>query len=1223
MPKVSVIIPCFNQGQFVDEAVASVLAQTYRDFEIIVVNDGSTDEATNRKLAAYDCPQVRVLHTANQGAAGARNVGIAASKGDYLLPLDADDRIAATYLEKALVAFDANARVGIVYCHAELFGDESGPWQLPPYRLSDILVGNMIFCSAFFRRADWEATGGYNPNMKDGLEDHDFWLSLIELGRDVYRIPEVLFYYRKHQGSRSEGTGEHLIELYTQLFKNHVRLYADNIHVVFEQLIAARKALAENEHALAEREKSLAYLAEQTAAKDEIVAARDAAIGWLQEELKPLRVAQEMNQLLLTQLNETSELRNANRLQAARLTEQLQQIIDLLKDKAQLQSDLALAAGRHRELEDQAASLAASLAERHKDAERLMAELGQQREQVERLTVDLGDERRAAPLLAEQLEEREWVIRARDEALEIVQGELESTQLQNRQLIAANRRWQEAAAKRERENQMLAAHLADKEKQLKRVINTLGWRLLRFYGPIKYRYLLPLYRTLKLPPYGVNNGEAAETSGALPVIAEPPVATLLPESIDAELLGLIAEPEPADGDSLPVPTGGQDVYESLTLLPHLLEEQLPAVMGQLPPAVPRRRTDIICFSIIDWEFRYQRPQQIMSQFATHHHRVFYISTSRFVSAGEKPRVIEIKKNVYEVQLASVHPPNLYGGAIKTWDEAALLESLAVLRHDFRIDEAISYVMIASWASVAAASRQRFNWPVIYDCMDEWTNFPNIDRGLLKLEKQLVQECDLLVVTAQRLFEKWQAYDRPTVLARNAVDVDFYDARYRPNLLLADAAHPIIGYYGAIADWFDVGLMVYAARQRPDYTFVLLGGIFDVDVSELEGLPNVRLLGQQPYETMPQYLYHFDACLIPFKVNAITEATDPVKVYEYLSAGKPVVAVALPELEPLREHLYIAKDREAFVARIDQALAETDESLIARRRHLAKQHTWSARYREIAAGIARITPRASVIIVTYNNLVLTKLCLESLVRNTGHSNYEVIVVDNHSTDGTASYLRYLAARYPHLQVILNPTNAGFARANNQGIARSTGDAIVLLNNDTIVPPGWLSRLLRHLENESVGLVGPMTNFVGNEAKLEVPYRTWAEMEKFAQAHVWAHDGRVADIHMLAMFCVAFRRRIYEQIGPLDEQFGIGMFEDDDYAMRIKARGLRVICAADVFVHHFGQAAFKKLIERGEYNDLFNENRSRFEAKWNVEWVPHKHAALKFEPLAAHASEGRKS
>jgi len=94
-----------------------------------------------------------------------------------------------------------------------------------------------------------------------------------------------------------------------------------------------------------------------------------------------------------------------------------------------------------------------------------------------------------------------------------------------------------------------------------------------------------------------------------------------------------------------------------------------------------------------------------------------------------------------------------------------------------------------------------------------------------------------------------------VLARNAVDWNFYNEQYRPNTLVPDIKHPVIGYYGAIADWFDVELLSEAARKRPQYTFVVLGGIFDVDVSSLSALPNVHLLGQQPYETMPKYLFH--------------------------------------------------------------------------------------------------------------------------------------------------------------------------------------------------------------------------------------------------------------------------------------------------------------------------------------------------------------------------------
>jgi GT2 family glycosyltransferase len=578
----------------------------------------------------------------------------------------------------------------------------------------------------------------------------------------------------------------------------------------------------------------------------------------------------------------------------------------------------------------------------------------------------------------------------------------------------------------------------------------------------------------------------------------------------------------------------------------------------------------------------------------------------------------IKENVWEVKLAAQRLPNIYGEVLDGDNKSTLLDSLAELRRTFKISEAVAYVMISSWTDVALDVRERFGWSVVYDCMDEWENFPGIQPPLLDGELKLVKECDLLVVTAQTLYEKWQGHSRRMVLARNAVDYDFYVAHYAPNALLTGVKYPIIGYYGAIADWFDMELMIDVALRRPDYTFVLLGGLWDADTSGLAALPNVHLLGLQPYETMPQYLYHFDVCIIPFKINPITEATDPVKVYEYLSAGKPVVSVDLPELSPCSQYIYIAKDPDDFVAQLDRAVTEEDDDMVARRMSFASRQTWSERYERIVGELSLATPRASIVIVTYNNLELNKLCLESVLRSTHYPNYEVIVVDNDSTDGTRAYLRYMAAQHSHIQVILNQNNEGFARANNQGIARSTGDYLVLLNNDTIVPSGWLSRLLRHLEHPSIGMVGPVTNAVGNEAKIAVPYalpyQDWTEMEQFAQEHMWANDGKVAEIYMLAMFCVAFRRETFELIGPLDEQFGIGMFEDDDYSVRMKRSDLRVICAADVFVHHFGQAAFKKLIERGEYDDLFNQNRRRYETKWNTQWIPHKNAPLRFELLA---------
>ncbi|HMV49056.1 MAG TPA: glycosyltransferase, partial [Blastocatellia bacterium] len=663
-----------------------------------------------------------------------------------------------------------------------------------------------------------------------------------------------------------------------------------------------------------------------------------------------------------------------------------------------------------------------------------------------------------------------------------------------------------------------------------------------------------------------------------------------------------------------------DFYQSLQLLPHLLPAETQKILDQPLPTARDARPDIICFSIVDWSFRFQRPQQLMTQFAANGHRVFYISLSKFRTIHARPKfaVTTIQSaneaaagRLYEVALSTQAPLDVAGGVISKEDCGHLLESLDELRRAYNINEAVSYVMIPSWANAALETR-RWGWRVIYDCMDEWENFPQLNRAALALEKDLVKNCDLLVVTAQRLYDKWHAFNRPTLLARNATDFEFYARRCRPNDLLPESDAPVIGYFGAIADWFDVELLAKVAQLRPQYTFVLLGGVFDVNIAPLQSLPNVKLLGQQPYETMPQYLHHFAVCMIPFKVNPITEATDPVKLYEYLSGGKPVVAVKLPELEPYREYLYFAETAEEFAVSLDAAIAEDSPQQAERRKQLARQHTWAQRYQTIAAGIQSVTPKASIIIVTYNNLALTKLCLASVFRNTEYANFEVIVVDNRSSDGTPEFLKTLTGRFDNLKIILNDENFGFAKANNQGIAQAEGEHFVLLNNDAIVPPGWLTRLLLHLRDSQIGLVGPVTNSIGNEARIAVPYQTWTEMEAFARQHTWRNHQLAADIHVLAMYCVALRRDVFEAIGTLDEQFGIGMFEDDDYSERIRQAGMRVLCATDVFVHHFGQAAFGKLIRSGTYDAIFNENRRLYETKWNVTWQPHQQANPDFTP-----------
>lgn len=240
-PTVSVIIPCYNQGHYIDEAVGSVLNQTYQDLEIVIVNDGSTDANTIAILKSYSRVKTVVIHTDNQGLASARNNGIQAARGEYILPLDADDKISKTYVEKAVSLLQANENLGIVYSEAEFFGSRTGKWRLSQYHFPSILLDNVIFCSGFFRRSDWQKIGGYRANMKYGWEDYDFWLSMIELGRQIHRIPEPLFFYRKTSRSMADSMSrEAYIYSYSQLFKNHPQLYSENIEVLFAEIVDLR-----------------------------------------------------------------------------------------------------------------------------------------------------------------------------------------------------------------------------------------------------------------------------------------------------------------------------------------------------------------------------------------------------------------------------------------------------------------------------------------------------------------------------------------------------------------------------------------------------------------------------------------------------------------------------------------------------------------------------------------------------------------------------------------------------------------------------------------------------------------------------------------------------------------------------------------------------------------------------------------------------------------------
>jgi glycosyltransferase involved in cell wall biosynthesis len=200
--KVSVIIPCFNHGEFLAESVASVKKIQREDIELIVVDDGSTDELTRKEMDNLCAQGTKVIRQENKGLAGARNAGVNAAQGEYIFPLDADDRMRSGWIEAAIEILDSDPQVGVVYGDTQCFGTETDRWRVGPFDSERLLTRNYIPCSALYRRSIWQLNNGYQSGMPvQGLEDWDFWLGTYERGWRFAYLPEVFFDYRRAEQS--------------------------------------------------------------------------------------------------------------------------------------------------------------------------------------------------------------------------------------------------------------------------------------------------------------------------------------------------------------------------------------------------------------------------------------------------------------------------------------------------------------------------------------------------------------------------------------------------------------------------------------------------------------------------------------------------------------------------------------------------------------------------------------------------------------------------------------------------------------------------------------------------------------------------------------------------------------------------------------------------------------------------------------------------------------
>ena len=286
-PTVSVILTCHNLGRYLGEAVASVQEQTFADFEIVIVDDGSSEPETLRVLEALAVPPIRLIRSERRGLSGARNLGLASARGRYVCLLDADDMLEPSCLEKSVAELDRNPSLSFVSHWLRAFGDEQWDWRPERCDFPALLDVNTVNGAALVRREALLAVGGCDESMQRGCEDWELWIRLVERGYQGAIVPEMLFRYRRRADSMSRAMrGEVRLGLYRDLIHRHPAAFNTHLPALAGRRAADLERLTVEADALeTEHERRLLPRLERLRAEVEVLRLRMARVRSNAEEL--------------------------------------------------------------------------------------------------------------------------------------------------------------------------------------------------------------------------------------------------------------------------------------------------------------------------------------------------------------------------------------------------------------------------------------------------------------------------------------------------------------------------------------------------------------------------------------------------------------------------------------------------------------------------------------------------------------------------------------------------------------------------------------------------------------------------------------------------------------------------------------------------------------------------------------------------------------------------
>lgn len=480
--------------------------------------------------------------------------------------------------------------------------------------------------------------------------------------------------------------------------------------------------------------------------------------------------------------------------------------------------------------------------------------------------------------------------------------------------------------------------------------------------------------------------------------------------------------------------------------------------------------------------------------------------------------------------------------------------------------------------------------IVYDLTDDWAAFeadPERRAAVQQRIESLGAKASLILACSRDLERSARAWSENVRYLPNAVDAPSAVAELPDDV--GRLAQPRLGYVGTLhASRLDVELLVRMAALRPAWSFVLLGpnALSALDNERLLGARNVHYLGVRPHIAVRSYLEALDVCLVPHLVTPFTRSLDPLKLYEYLAAGRPVIATPVGNAPDLEAHVTVASTAEQLVAEAARAMAGDSPERAAARRAAVAEATWEARAVEVetALGVSPAIARdggVSVVVVSYNTRDLLERCLLS-VQAQPELGVHTIVVDNGSGDGSTELVR---ERFASVQLHELRENVGFARANNVGFEHCRGDYVLLLNSDAFLEPGALGELLAAAaRHPRAGAVGARLHNVdgtlqrsawpfprGGRLMLEAVglHRPLRRLGLIEDLGTWEHDEeRCVDFVIGA--CLLLRMDAVAEVGGFDEAFWL-YGEEADLQRRMAARGWEVVFTPAAVATHVGGAS----------------------------------------------------